>query len=125
MPSIESKLWSLVKRLAENTSAGSRDWEVTPSPKAFQTSFPEYSVRIVETESLESPEPDYMITLYDKDGRLIERATDSQLSQAAADENENAFVVMRDLYTEARRKSLGVEQAIDNVIASLEDDIPF
>jgi hypothetical protein len=62
----EEKLWQLVQRLAEKTAQGAVVWEATAAQNTYQTSFPQYSVRIVELDNQDDyRRPQYMLEMLD------------------------------------------------------------
>ncbi len=120
---IEQKLWQLVKRLLEKTIEGSISWEATPRGNNYQTAFPKFSVRIGEIRPSGQEAPDYVITVYDEDGLEIERASDVELRNSVEELkiSGDAFRTMSDLYSRARRAALGVDEALDHLLSSLDE----
>jgi len=125
---VEEKLWKMIELLHDRTRVGSREWELTTSKKAFQTSFPNFIVRIAE--SLNEDTLDYVITILDENGNVVERASDVDIAEtvfksAPPPQNRKAFELMKDLYVMARRNAMGVEKALDSVLDALNNDPPF
>jgi len=117
---VEERLWQLVLRLKQKTAEGSVSWEATPNKSTFQTSFPKYSVRLAELPG--EPENDYDIRIYDEGGRLLESASDVAISKSIETlTGQESFKAMKELYTMARRQALGVEEALDELLASLDE----
>lgn len=114
------KLWNLVSLLASKTEAGEIAWEPTPMFNAFQVSFQNFSVMISERD--DDCEPfisEYAISLYNKEGKMIEQAT----SHVFRELSQTADRTMRELYQSARHIAFGVDKALDEIIAEL--DLPF
>lgn len=100
-------------------------WEATSAKNTFQTSLPKYTVRISEEPNRDTDGMDYVISIHDSNGSSIERVSDVDLSNVAAAQGGSAFSAMRGLYKEARRTALGVDKAVDEIIAALDEDFPF
>ncbi len=112
----------LVQKLYRRTDDGSVEWEATEIEGVFQAPFPEYTVRL----SMQSPDghvpgsEDYVLSIFDARGLEIEEVSDVDLAEDLAD----SYEVMRHLYRAARRKAMGVDQALDSLLSSLgQDDI--
>jgi len=112
----------LVQKLYRRTDDGSVEWEETEIEGVFQAPFPEYTVRL----SMQSPDghvpgsEDYVLSIFDARGLEIEEVSDVDLAEDLAD----SYEVMRHLYRAARRKAMGVDQALDSLLSSLgQDDI--
>jgi hypothetical protein len=116
----EEKLWQLVQRLAEKTAQGALIWEATAAPNTFQTSFPQYSVRIAELDKPDRRGTEYMLECLDGSGSVIERVTDLAIQKAVPVSNMEVSRTMQDLYTMARRRSLSVDTALDSLLSELE-----
>jgi hypothetical protein len=116
----EEKLWQLVQRLAEKTAQGAVVWEATAAQNTFQTSFPQYSVRIIELDQPDYRYPAYMLEMLDGNGNVIERVNDVDILQAVPNLGGEVLKTMQDLYRTARRRALGVETALDSLLSELE-----
>jgi len=112
------KLAQLVQKLATSTEYGAIDWARTEKPNYFQASLAEYSVRIALTNPARG---DYLLQILDPFGDTVEEVTDDQLVQLLP----NATAIMKDLYDVARRKVMGVEDALDAILKQLDDEMPF
>lgn len=120
---VPEKLWQLAERLLKKTRDGSVKWETTADKGVFQTSFPKFSVAVREIWVYGQDEPDYTITVYGEDGDPIESATDAELRNSVAElENSRmAFHTMRELFNSARRSATGVNEALDELLAELDE----
>lgn len=119
-----AKIAILVPKLHKQTIDGKLEWEQTDREGAFQTSFPNSSIRISvrPSESLLSFQNDYVISIYNSSGILIESASDVDIKN----ELDNSYNLMKEMHETARGYALGVEQALDSIISELsKDDIPF
>jgi 23S rRNA maturation-related 3'-5' exoribonuclease YhaM len=117
----EGKLWQLIQRLAEKTAQGAVVWEATAAQNTFQTSFPQYSVRIVELDYQDYRSPQYMLEMLDGNGNVIERVDGIDIQKAVSTDTSNDVTnTMRDLYRAARRHALGVDTALDSLLSELE-----
>jgi len=105
-----TKILKLIHRLREKTETGSLGWEATASPKKFLTTLSDYSVLISEEGD------DYFLTIVDSWDDVIERVSDPELKQ----EDRKAYETMKSLYVLARRNAKGVDEAIDDILGSIE-----
>lgn len=108
------KLSSLLVELAKRTREGFLKWEPTAVEGVYQVAFPRYTVQIC-TERNEKGLADYVLSILNSDGVLIERAADPDLSSRV----QNASGLMNELHSNARRQALGADQAIENILTDL------
>ena len=110
------KLWQLVKRLHQKTIEGTVPWEVS-FKATYLAAFPKYGVRV--SEIVKEDSLDYVIELLDENGRVIESASDADLRDVAAP--GESYPVMKELFVMARRRALGVDEALDDLLSSLDE----
>jgi len=124
MSSLKSK--ALIIRLLDRTNEGKVEWEETDIEGVYQASFRSHSVQIARKPARGDPEgaEDIVLAVYNQEGKLIDEIGDPDLVQFGLSTQE-AFQLMSKLYETARRYAMGVEQAIDNLLQELNDDIPF
>lgn len=103
----EPRLAELEKLLLEKTKAGEVQWEKTVTKTVFQAAFAKYTILL--SGSGDSP----YLSLLDEDGDIIE--TLSPLSAV----NLGALNELKELYEMARRRALGADQALDEVLSIL------
>ena len=116
----DEKLLALAERLLKKTQNGSLIWEKTAATNAFQTAFPTSTIKIAEYSPAHQDEGcDYGLSIYNEAGKQIESTTDRAVAKKT---DGKAFSVFPDLYTEARRRALGVDEAIDDLLGQLEDE---
>ena len=113
----EAKLWQLVRRLAEKTAEGAVVWEATADKNTYQTSFPENGVRISEVQRRDL-DPRILVEVLDGNGNVIEGSYDVDI--VPTDGRPEALRTIKDLYTTIRRRALGVDSALDNLLSELE-----
>jgi len=68
------------------------------------------------------------ITIVNEVGSEIETFVDEDLSSEWFDEigvDEGPYTIMKSMYEVARRRALGSEQAINDILRELDDDLPF
>ena len=112
------KMALLLQKLEKLTLSGNLDWEPTEKDNVFQTSFPNFSVRIYPEEE------DYVISIFNSEGLLLESVTDPELSDILKD----SFSRMKALYESSRGYALGTEKVLDDILNELDKkdlDIPF
>jgi hypothetical protein len=115
----QSKIVRLVISLAEKTDRNELQWEPTAEEEVFQVSFPHYSVQIRLVENFASATPDgVLIVIRNKEGLVIDQVSDVDLQK----EWSEAYSVMSGIYGKARRKALGVDKALDELLKELGED---
>jgi hypothetical protein len=114
----EEKLYELVKRLLTKTQSGAQNWEAGSEPDAFLTSFPKYSVKISRYSDNDGSTIFYGIHIYDENGTLMESMLDGRLAEKVRDPRVGR--TMRELHEAARRKTMNVDTALDDILSSLE-----
>jgi hypothetical protein len=122
------KIILLLQRLHEKTLKGLIAWESTELDDVFQYTMPEVSIRISKKRSRQYQDSyDFILTIYNQEGTLIEEIADTDLKDEII-VSGTVYDLMKDIYENARRIALGVDQAIDRILEELksdEDDIPF
>ena len=114
-----NKIHDLVKRLIERTDQGSLNWETSSSNGVYQASFPDLTVRVSKPDAFQYGAANYyVLSLHNEHGEMIDQITDDVLKNSGFD---NAHHQMEHLYTEARRKAMGVDIAIDKILGELGD----
>lgn len=114
------KFAMLVRKLHEKTIGAELEWEPTDEDGVFQVAFPEFTIR-VSMHQVSDVDVYYLISIHDSRGNLIEQVNDEQLKEDIPD----SYVLMKAMYEAARRKALGVDEALDNILSQLEEDLPF
>ncbi len=125
------KEMKLVTKLSELTDAGMVDWQPSIHEGTFQVSFRDNTLRITTkpTESFEEPEEavDVEVQLLNESGVLVEKFTDIDLQND--DENKEVrghwYRLLRKLYEAAKKRALGASKVLDEILAELDDIIPF
>jgi len=115
----DEKLHALAERLLNKTLEGSLVWEKTVTANAFQAAFPASTIKIAEYSSDEPDEgPYYELSIHNEKGRQIENTTDHALEKISGGKS---FGIFSNLYREARRRALGVDEALDDLLGQLND----
>ena len=115
------KMARLLARLVEKTDQGKVSWEETEQTDVYQAAFPGYSVRISYREAtglLALGTTDYLLSIFNEDGTQIDEASDVDLKSDYSD----SFNRMKKLHEDARRKALGVDEALDKILAELDKE---
>jgi len=87
----------------------------------FQAGFPNYTIKLfARTSPLDSSALDYVIRILDAEGETIEEVADTDFDTAELRRNE-AYDLMKETYTAARRIAMGVDKALDNILSELAD----
>jgi hypothetical protein len=115
----EQKIYNLMIKLLARTRAGDLTWEGTTSDEAYLTSLATFSVKVSQVWDDYGRESNILLSISDSGGRAIEGSRDDELADKLHD--PAVRVMMRDLYTEARRAALGVDAALDKLLSELEE----
>lgn len=110
----ESKLVAFVTQLSKKTDEGKISWEKTLDEGVYQSNFPGFSVHLFQRKA------DIVIQIYNDEGLLIEEIADPDISNEIIN-GETAYTAMSKMYSLARRKALGVDKALDALLAELGD----
>ena len=120
----DDKALNLVRLLYKRTTAGSIDWQYARKDEV-SASVDEYSLVLRRQEDQDYPEqPDYFLTLVDSQGRNIETISNISLRplmDRVGDEGLNPYQLLAETYRLARRKALGVDEALDSVLKRLAE----
>ncbi len=114
------KLTQLLLELIRNTELGNLKWEGTAADGVYQVSFPRFTVQLSERDP-DRPDCTFVLSILNSEGAEIEQATHEDFSGAL----KQPYSMMKQLYAMARRRALGVEDAIDVLLKNLSDEIPF
>jgi hypothetical protein len=109
MPEV-NLLSRLVERLLELTDQGKLEWQETASENDFQATVGHYVVSISQAGPI-SEEADYRIQVSDWRGNVLETATEFR---------EKSPGVLERLFQGARRKALKVDEALADLLSSLD-----
>jgi hypothetical protein len=116
------KYIELVDRLHMRTQEGRLKWFETPQKGVFAALLRGYSLQI-ETERSDDPDPetlDYRFTILNGDGDVVESLSDIVIGNGLAPTELRMFYQKcRELYDMARRKALGVDDALDSILDEL------
>lgn len=123
------KLLVLFKRLTTASSSGKINWQRGSESSVFVSSFPNYSVSIEEEqyfdEEIGEPSVTYKLSILDQLGDIVEVVHPGTLVSLG---ERDAYQQLQTLHESARRKAMGVDKAIDEIISILElvdDEPPF
>lgn len=93
-------------------------WEETSSEGMFSASFSDWSVLIGIRPSRSTPDSeDVFIQLVNYQGNVIDEIDDEDMRVYIDD----AYNRMSDLYQAARRRALGVDEALNDILRNLEE----
>ena len=107
---VQDKLIAMIETLAEKSEAGALEWEAAAGSSSYQTNFPRYTVTIYEHGY---EDPDYSLTITNEQGETMETVRHSY-SVAGT------YQLLKTVYNVARRKVMGVDRAVDEILSSLQ-----
>jgi len=106
------KMLKIIDRLHQHSVEGKVIWRETERTDSFQVSFSGYSVRTDVRRSRKTPgAQEYFVSVLNANGDVMEEIGDEDL--------EDYFVLMKELFEMARRKALGVDGALDQILDEL------
>jgi hypothetical protein len=103
------KLAEIANIVYEKTKAGEILWEKTSEDGAFQTSLPKYSIIAFRPRGGEYP----LLRLFNERGELLEEFSPIRAIRA------HFLDKLIELYDMVRRKALGVDEALDDILKVL------
>lgn len=110
------KIANLIALLRAKTESGDVWWFETEEKGCFQASFSTYSTRIfLGAGRYTQEELDVVFQIINDLGDVVEEVRDSDLSSFI----DNTFVYMTDFYESVRRRAMGVDDAIENIMRDL------
>ena len=118
------KIARLVTALSLKTENHELAWNETEKEGTYETSFPNYSVRISRNEKLDYNEnlmPIILLELTNQNGEIIEQIDDEDLRNLLQD----PYPLMKNMYDTARRQAMGVEDALDAILNIIDPEVPF
>jgi hypothetical protein len=102
---------ALVFKLLELSQMDKVDWQETADEKAFLASVSKFVVTIGKEDF--DPRPDYLLRVADQTGKTLE---DARVSR-----REPYYTELESLYELARRRALHVDEALSDLLSSLEN----
>ena len=115
----EQRLLDLVASLKGLTDKNKVDWQETPEEGVFQAAFPEYTIKIRQANDPYHYDNAIVVQIYNANGAQIESASDRELEQLAPN-TQGLHEFMGDLFQAARRKALGTEKAVSDLLSYLQ-----
>lgn len=119
------KLHTFVRTLKARTEEGKINWQPTVEEAVYQAAFPNYLVKIWMRQSVHDHQgEDICIAILNKDGTVIEEFDDITLGGTGFD---RPFPLMELLYRLARRRAMGLDKALDEILTALspvESELP-
>lgn len=121
-----AKLATIVTKLQNATKRGKVEWGQTEKEGVYEATFPDFAIHLSFRPTIETDqEPDavdYIVSVYNSSGIMIESVSDIELRSVM---NE-PYKILDSLYQLAKGYALGTEQTLDSIISTLdEEDIPF
>lgn len=110
--------WARVaERVAHKTLNGDLRWEDTEREGVYQTSFPEYTIRISKQKPTSTPSRarEIVITLHNDWGKPIGEITEEEYNQSG-----HSPELLHDMYRAAEQEALRLEASLDDVLKYLE-----
>jgi hypothetical protein len=113
---VQEQVSKLLDRLVRLTSEGKVDWSRTADENSFLAAVAKFTVTI-SAEHASRPNPDYRLQIADRSGRTIEDVVEESSGPAAV---LGTYGLLKDLFETARRRASHVEEALSEMLSSLE-----
>ena len=112
------KTADIIIKISKKTQDDLIEWETTERAGKYQVSFSNYSIRIFKSISNETPgDDDYIIQVINGYGETVEEVSDVDIKSLLPD----AYKIMKNTYELARRKAMGVDEALDSILDELDE----
>jgi hypothetical protein len=126
----DEKLIELAKLVLQQSIHSNLSWEETADKNTYQATLSKFVIRIGSRSSkYDQGEMDYLFSLVNSDGVAIESFDDVQLSnwikKSPIPSDVNGYVILQEIYKNAKRKALGVDEALNDVLKELQGLPPF
>lgn len=115
-PSIE-KMKKIAVALLAKTQTSEVNWEETETEGTFQVAFSGYSIRLSYNPNRGMGMNQYFLAIHNEKGIKIEESGDVDID---GDFFTRKCNTLQDLYEKARRQSMGVDKALDDILMDLE-----
>lgn len=126
-----TKLGSMVRKLYQATSNGSLEWNfIGDNPEGFESTVGGRRVTVSPINYIDDDGDqmqDVEVAVFDATGRKVESIRDPKLGNVPLGVSgfSGWYALMSAILEIAKRRIDGSEQAIDDVIGALDDEIPF
>lgn len=117
---------NLTRLLVSLTKKGKMTWRETPRDDEFLTAHGNVVVVLRQTTSQNSPDDLYIVTIRDKEGKIVDSFDDEILDAGQTD--TNYYVVLKDIMLGIRRIISGADETLDELLESLseeDEEMPF
>ena len=110
----DKKLITVLTRLYAKTKADVVDWEPSEDANLFAVKFPDYTISLVRMLATPTHAEAFNLTIANSDGAIIQEMDSSTA-------RDNGFADMSDLFYRARRHTVDLNQALDDILGELDD----
>lgn len=111
----DPQLKALAERLARRTLEGALEWQKYSFEDSFQVPFGDYTLVISHDDG--DLGRDYVVTIYDELGEVVERFSDVDLDEGSGD--HTYFHTLKAVHERARRMALGSAKAVRDILSRL------
>ncbi len=118
-----NKYWQLVSLLIDRSKQGTASWQPTSREGVYALSLPEYGVLIsmVAGRGDLYETQDVFFQIVNSQGRVIDTFRDADVARDFDDHDQpEMYRQMEQLFHDARRKALGVDEALNQLITQLK-----
>ncbi len=114
---VTQKTTQLIRRLKDHSERSLLNWRPSTQEGVFKLVFDEYFLTVFSMPRAGVFGRTYCLSIYDSEGNALEQVCDRDLDETEL--GPEAFDLMKSIYDNARRKAMGVEKAIDDILGQL------
>jgi hypothetical protein len=110
----DKKLITVMSRLYGKTKADAVDWEPSEDAKIFAVKFSDYTISLMRILATKDHAECFNLSIANSDGAVIQEMDSSTA-------RDNGFAEMSDLFYRARRHTVDLNRALDDILKELDD----
>lgn len=118
----------LIKKLLDKSRVRELAWKEGIYTNSFQISFRNNAVLVQPIKGRHPANTDYEFMLLNDQGEVVDSFTDEDLKNVFPNGpafGESWYAVCKEIYDLARRRALGADKVMEEILTELDDDLPF
>jgi hypothetical protein len=120
-----AKHGKLIELLLKKTIDNTLEWKTSVLEERYQISFRDNTVRLYKTEHGEYGNPVIYLELINDEGVVAETVNDEELDHDIPKGEHFWYKKLAMLFELSRRSALGSDKILNEILADLDDDVPF
>lgn len=120
---ISEKFVRIILRLIASTKSGKLKWSESPVSGRYDVAFANYTLSISSEAGRIRGNTDIVIRIHGPEGDILDQITDEEFSSNEFYFGDKTpFAALNDLYHDARRNAVGIDQALDSILDELPEE---